>query len=642
MSVNATHPELTQLIYCYLKEQGFHSAADELQTHIPQALTKTSLLDIYSSWLNDSKKKKKKPNLAKHSSCEEPRRPLSKATPRKMKDKPASKTEIPTKSVPAKREKRDGNVTTAKKSKSHAKDPAGGDDSDSDSSLDVDKWKKLVLTEFDIAKMDTLKALDSSATPPIIKRVRKSRAKPPVKNDTVGKNKTVDEKAMTQTSTTNSAPKRSRTKKTAPVTSSSSSSATPSQAPNANAVKDSAATPSQTPKKEKRKDVNPSKENTNEATSEPNTTTTTTTTTAAKKKKKKTESKVEENTHETGGDGKDKDSIVEKQQDIRDDNPAEEKKNAKRTKRDKKSINSVEEAIEKNKSGDGNLKNQSEPIVQEKKTDETNSEPVAEKVNENSELIAEGKKAKKKRKKIAHSEETSEQIAEEENVQKKKKKIANSEETSDQIAEEEKVQKKKKKIANSEETSEQIAEEEKVQKKKKKIANSEETSEQIAEEEKVRKKRKKIANSEETSEQIAEEEKVRKKRKKIANSEETSESIAEEEKVQKRKENPDQILTEKKNNEYMSVKTIIKKSESSDEEKKTEQNTETKKKTKKDSLKNNDTLPLAPPSLGACPSTEKKKKKTQLKSAEVTVSTPDSAVTQTHKKKKKSSTSTGS
>lgn len=48
--------------------------------------------------------------------------------------------------MPAKREKRDGNVTTAKKSKSHAKDPAGGDDSDSDSSLDVDKWKKLVLT----------------------------------------------------------------------------------------------------------------------------------------------------------------------------------------------------------------------------------------------------------------------------------------------------------------------------------------------------------------------------------------------------------------------------------------------------------------------------------------------------------------
>lgn len=54
--------------------------------------------------------------------------------------------------MPVKRKKSEGtsaeNVTNAKKSKTQTKDKlvaAGGDDSDSDSSLDVDKWKKMVL-----------------------------------------------------------------------------------------------------------------------------------------------------------------------------------------------------------------------------------------------------------------------------------------------------------------------------------------------------------------------------------------------------------------------------------------------------------------------------------------------------------------
>uniref|UniRef100_H3C0R1 Uncharacterized protein n=1 Tax=Tetraodon nigroviridis TaxID=99883 RepID=H3C0R1_TETNG len=61
MSVNAPKRELIQLIYRHLKEHGFNSAAEELQIHSPQGKTNISisLLDIYSSWLNNSKQKKK-------------------------------------------------------------------------------------------------------------------------------------------------------------------------------------------------------------------------------------------------------------------------------------------------------------------------------------------------------------------------------------------------------------------------------------------------------------------------------------------------------------------------------------------------------------------------------------------------------
>ncbi|KAE8285993.1 hypothetical protein D5F01_LYC15673 [Larimichthys crocea] len=253
MSVNASEHELNQLIYRHLKEHGFHSAADELQRHSPQGETKTSasLLDIYVSWLKDSKDKRKTgsaiqsrtpakatriqpaptsnqteddsssdieelsqsllpqtpPASSKKSASAAGVKPVVAASPNKKKlanpfapvhaapGESSDTTDIsenegnpPAVSVPAKRKESEGkSAVKVKKTPTKAKvAAAGGDDSDSDSSLDVEKWKKLVLqmTDSDVAKMDTINALDSSTPPPLKKRVRKPRAKPPAKTDT--------------------------------------------------------------------------------------------------------------------------------------------------------------------------------------------------------------------------------------------------------------------------------------------------------------------------------------------------------------------------------------------------------------------------------------------------------------------------
>ncbi|XP_034037447.1 glutamic acid-rich protein-like isoform X2 [Thalassophryne amazonica] len=58
MFVKASKHELIRLIYRHLKDCGFHSAAQELRKQSAQELTNTSvsLMEIYSSWLNDSRK----------------------------------------------------------------------------------------------------------------------------------------------------------------------------------------------------------------------------------------------------------------------------------------------------------------------------------------------------------------------------------------------------------------------------------------------------------------------------------------------------------------------------------------------------------------------------------------------------------
>ncbi|XP_040028836.2 uncharacterized protein tcof1 [Gasterosteus aculeatus] len=383
MSVNASKHELTQLIYRHLKEHGLHSAADELQRLSPQEESKTSasLLDIYNSWLTGSKKKKKMPNSYKHSGFEAQERTLTKAKTKK-KDKSAEK---PKKSVPAKMKKSDGmsaeNVPKAKKPKTQSKNKvvaAGGDNSDSDSSLDLDKWKKLIsqMTESDLAKMETINALESSAPPPRKKRVRTPRAKPPAKRDAPvqqnnggsGKDGQVEEKAMAESSTKNITAKRSRPEKTALGT---------SCAPPI-AVGDRLATPvpspsKRTPEKVERKDVTPSKDKTDETMPE-----------SQKKKKKKrrrvemTEGNVEETTHETGGDGKDIDSKEETQEtDEMTSEPQKKKKKKKMT------GGNVEETTHET-AGDGKDK---DSIEETQETDETTSEPQK-------------KKKKKKKKKM--------------------------------------------------------------------------------------------------------------------------------------------------------------------------------------------------------------------------------------------------
>ncbi|KAL3044896.1 hypothetical protein OYC64_013215 [Pagothenia borchgrevinki] len=298
--VEAARRELTLLIYRHLKEHGFHSAAEELQKYSPQGETEVteSLLDIYRLWLSD-----KQPDSAKLS-----KRERNKAATKKKKDKLAIKEETEEKkTVPAKRKKSESKsgekVIKTKKSKTQTKAQAvTGDDSDSDDSLDVDKWKKLLqqMTDSDMAKMDTINALDSAASPPVKKRVRKPRAKPPAKTitpneqNTVGENNTMEEKAITETPTKKSKPKKSTSKKKAPVI----SSAAPSQEENINAVEDRAATPTLTSSKQDEiKDVTMIEEKTDETPSEPKK--------KKKKKKEMSEDNVKENTNDTGVEGKD-------------------------------------------------------------------------------------------------------------------------------------------------------------------------------------------------------------------------------------------------------------------------------------------------------------------------------------------------
>ncbi|XP_061901945.1 hepatoma-derived growth factor-related protein 2 [Entelurus aequoreus] len=214
MSVNACKQELIPLIYRHLKEYGFQSAATELLRHNTQccvegdSTSSASLQEIYSSWLKHSKNRHSRSNGGAST-------PVSAKVASKKENKSAKKLQKQ-KSVAPKRSKKDEKVSEsaipAKKQQTVV--AACQDDSGSDSSLDVEKWKKMLLqmTEVDAAKIDIINSLDSSAPK---KRVRKSRAKPktdmPVKEPAKKKSK---EKAVTQKQS-----KSNLQKKTSPLTS---------------------------------------------------------------------------------------------------------------------------------------------------------------------------------------------------------------------------------------------------------------------------------------------------------------------------------------------------------------------------------------------------------------------------------------
>ncbi|XP_061542555.1 nucleolar and coiled-body phosphoprotein 1 [Phycodurus eques] len=223
MSVNASSHELIVLIFRYLKENGFHSAAEELLRHSPQEFVEgatelsSSLVEIYSSWLKYSKNKHSSSNGGGST-------PIEAAS--KKDDKPAKKAQTQ-KSVKPQRERKDGKLseTVTKKLKEQQNAVAAGDgggDSDSDSSLDVEKWRKILvqMTEVDIAKIDTINALDPSIAEPVKKRARKPQAKPKI--DTSGKQppekSDVSEKVVMVEQTKSSPPKKTTMGTTAPVT----------------------------------------------------------------------------------------------------------------------------------------------------------------------------------------------------------------------------------------------------------------------------------------------------------------------------------------------------------------------------------------------------------------------------------------
>ncbi|XP_041846816.1 muscle M-line assembly protein unc-89-like isoform X2 [Melanotaenia boesemani] len=617
MSVNASKHELNQLIYRHLKEHGFPSAADELQRHITQEETNisVSLLDIYKSWLNDSKRKKKS-NSTKRSKTGEQTTPTKakSATPRKKTDKPGKKTVSPKKSAPAKK-KKGKDKAAAEKSKLQPSDKAvaaGGEDLDSDSSLDVEKWKNLIqqMTEDDIAKMEMINSLDSSAPQPPKKRVRKPREKPPAKKDipvqqdngTVEKSNKVGEKTVTKTPVKERTPKKTGTNNTENV----SSSNTPTQIQNLNTVDGKTATATLLPAKHLQTTVpqTPRGQTIDEAPSEPK----------KKKKHKKDketkENKVEINPTEAGNDGKEKDS-----------KPVKEKEKAAGI-----GGETGEDVMEKNKI---NSENNSESIFQEKKAKKRKKEKSGS--EENPSDTAKVKKVKKKR--IVDSEGNSEPAAEEINETKEQTLTdttkVNSEGEIQQNIEEKKVKKKKQKApteGNLELVTEELKEdvnqnaEEKVKKKKKKLYSggglelaTGEVTENI---------------DENVEENKGNSEQKKGKTIKSVDTQEYSEEIVEKKAKKKKRKNPDEDYSEQ------SVKDD--KSEAS-----TIEGTQVHKTTYSTDAES------LPPSSRETDSPPKKKKKKKLKSDEVpetaAVSSKDATETihstpgDTHKKKKKSS-----
>ncbi|XP_055015075.1 LOW QUALITY PROTEIN: nucleolar and coiled-body phosphoprotein 1-like [Boleophthalmus pectinirostris] len=245
--MTASTPELITLIYRHLKEHGFHTAAEELQKHslqvsthstaqvttceqalckVSEAPTSTTLQDVYSSWLKSSKRKTKSAT-SKRSAPDKKQTTPNKANPQKKK---TGKTTKQAGSPNKKQKNGDGNaaekLVKSSTSKGPKKEDEGREDSDSDSSLDVEKWKRLVeqMTDADLAKVEALNALvDPEPKKP---RVRKPRAKPNPKTETpTGKqeqlsktsDKTTEDKTAKSAnviSTTRQSPKKEKRKAT--------------------------------------------------------------------------------------------------------------------------------------------------------------------------------------------------------------------------------------------------------------------------------------------------------------------------------------------------------------------------------------------------------------------------------------------
>ncbi|XP_077388754.1 uncharacterized protein tcof1 isoform X2 [Festucalex cinctus] len=196
MAVNASQHDLIVLIFRYLKENGFHSAAEELLRHSPQEFVvgatgiAASLVEIYSFWLKHSENNYSRSNgggstqikaaSKKDKSAKKPQKQKSVIPKEEKKNVTSSETVTPAKAL----KKQEKAVT------------AGDDDSDSDSSLDFNKWTEIVL---------------QMTAKPVRKRVRKSRAKPktdmPIKES--AEKCEVSEKAVTEEQAKPSPPEKS-------------------------------------------------------------------------------------------------------------------------------------------------------------------------------------------------------------------------------------------------------------------------------------------------------------------------------------------------------------------------------------------------------------------------------------------------
>ncbi|XP_028816674.1 axoneme-associated protein mst101(2)-like [Denticeps clupeoides] len=151
----AGETDLIGLIYHHLKDNGYKAAASVLKKHAPlvaASTANTSLWNVYNKWAVGCQLSGiKPPNTSSTPSTEKARKRCSKAGREKK-----NRVKSPTKN--AKKKKKSGSVPCPSV-------PVTGDVSDSDSSLDMDKWKTLAMIMTDeqmIARQEAIASVDPS------------------------------------------------------------------------------------------------------------------------------------------------------------------------------------------------------------------------------------------------------------------------------------------------------------------------------------------------------------------------------------------------------------------------------------------------------------------------------------------------
>ncbi|XP_056092981.1 nucleolar and coiled-body phosphoprotein 1 [Rhinichthys klamathensis goyatoka] len=217
---DATQDELINLIYHHLKDNGYQKAAHVLKKHAPKLQVeaeevKVSLSEIFQKWASSddgdtppvpsgvqtpelqspAKTQRGSSKITAPSAGLDPKKPVGNITTAGTAGKSTKQRKNETGSKPRKRNNSSSEEAVVPPS---AADP--GNDSDSDSSLDVDKWRRL-LSEFsdvDREKMDVLSILDESfgKIPERSRANRKPRTKKKVVNQSKeGKSDTPENEA---------------------------------------------------------------------------------------------------------------------------------------------------------------------------------------------------------------------------------------------------------------------------------------------------------------------------------------------------------------------------------------------------------------------------------------------------------------
>ncbi|XP_016431687.1 lisH domain-containing protein C1711.05 isoform X1 [Sinocyclocheilus rhinocerous] len=167
---DASQDELINLIYHHLKDNGYKKAANVLRKHAPQVETeevKASLSEIFKKWASlDDGDIPPVPSGVQTPELQSPAKSKTgSSTGTKSKVTAPSAVDCPENSMSNKKASGLAKKSTKKKdSVPPLVLAAPGNNSDSDSSLDVEKWRKMLseLSDADRAKMEVLSILDET------------------------------------------------------------------------------------------------------------------------------------------------------------------------------------------------------------------------------------------------------------------------------------------------------------------------------------------------------------------------------------------------------------------------------------------------------------------------------------------------